>query len=181
MQPLTHPERLEGSRVTASRAARVRWAHACRERRRSERCESPRTVPGLAGRSAGPLAPGELAVPRASLARTLPRATRNGRRCIASWVSSLPFALRVPLAYHHDLTLAVHAVAARVIEGFYRDKGRALDITNPRTGCITAVQRFGSDLALNSSSNMHSSRRCDVDRSTESSSQSRASARWPRT
>jgi hypothetical protein len=53
------------------------------------------------------------------------------------------------LAYHHDLTLAVHGVAARVIEGWYRDKGRELGITDPRTGHITAVQRFGSDLALN--------------------------------
>ena len=68
---------------------------------------------------------------------------------IRQWVLSLPFELRVPLAYHHDLTLAVHGVAARLIEAFYRDKGRALGITDPRTGSITAVQRFGSDLALN--------------------------------
>jgi hypothetical protein len=53
------------------------------------------------------------------------------------------------LAYRHELTLAVHGVAARVIEGFYRDEGRRLGITDPRTGSITAVQRFGSDLALN--------------------------------
>jgi hypothetical protein len=53
----------------------------------------------------------------------------------------------VPLAYHHDLTLAVHGVAARVIEGWYRDKGRELGIIEPRTGNIIAVQRFGSDLA----------------------------------
>ena len=63
------------------------------------------------------------------------------------WVLSLPFELRVPLAYHHDLTLAVHGVAARVIEGWYRDEGLALGILDPRTGSITAVQRFGSDLA----------------------------------
>jgi hypothetical protein len=68
---------------------------------------------------------------------------------VRQWVLSLPFALRVPLAYHHDLTLAVHGVAARVIEGWYRDKGRELGIVDPRTGNITAVQRFGSDLALN--------------------------------
>jgi hypothetical protein len=68
---------------------------------------------------------------------------------IRQWVLSLPFELRVPLAYHHDLTLAVHGVAARVIEGWYRDKGQALGILDPRTGSITAVQRFGSDLALN--------------------------------
>ncbi|MFN7697474.1 MAG: transposase [Deltaproteobacteria bacterium] len=39
--------------------------------------------------------------------------------------------------------------AARVIEGFSRDRARALGIIEPRTGSITAVQRFGSDLALN--------------------------------
>lgn len=43
----------------------------------------------------------------------------------------------------------MHGVAARVIEGWYRDRGRELGITDPRTGSITAVQRFGSDLALN--------------------------------
>jgi hypothetical protein len=64
-------------------------------------------------------------------------------------VLSLPFALRVPLAYHHELTLAVHRVAARVIEAWYRDKGREIGIADGRTGSITAVQRFGSDLALN--------------------------------
>jgi len=68
---------------------------------------------------------------------------------VRQWVLSLPFELRVPLAYRHELTLAVHGVAARVIEAWYRDKGQALGILDPRTGSITAVQRFGSDLALN--------------------------------
>jgi hypothetical protein len=68
---------------------------------------------------------------------------------VRQWVLSLPFELRVPLAYRHELTLAVHGVAARVIEAWYRDKGRRLGILDPRTGSITAVQRFGSDLALN--------------------------------
>jgi len=31
--------------------------------------------------------------------------------------------------------------------GWYRDKVRQLGITDGRTGSITAVQRFGSDLA----------------------------------
>ena len=67
---------------------------------------------------------------------------------VRQWVLSLPFELRVPLAYRHELTLAVHGVAARAIEGWYRDKARALGIADGRTGSITAVQRFGSDLAL---------------------------------
>jgi len=68
---------------------------------------------------------------------------------VRQWVLSLPFQMRVPLAYHHELVLAVHAVAMRVIEGWYRTQGKALGITDGRTGSITAVQRFGSDLALN--------------------------------
>ena len=68
---------------------------------------------------------------------------------VRQWVLSLPFQMRVPLAYHHELVLAVHAVAMRVIEGWYRAQGKALGITDGRTGSITAVQRFGSDLALN--------------------------------
>ncbi|MBX7191039.1 MAG: transposase zinc-binding domain-containing protein [Sandaracinaceae bacterium] len=68
---------------------------------------------------------------------------------VRQWVLSLPFELRVPLAYHHDLTLAVHGVAARVIEAWYRDKGREFGIADGRRASITAVQRFGSDLALN--------------------------------
>ena len=55
----------------------------------------------------------------------------------------------MPLAWHHDLALAVHGVAARAIEGWYRSKARALGITDGKTGMLTVVQRFGSDLALN--------------------------------
>jgi len=68
---------------------------------------------------------------------------------VRQWVLSLPFGLRVPLAYHRDLALAVHTVMMRVIEGWYRTQGKALGIEDGRTGCITVVQRFGSDLALN--------------------------------
>ena len=37
---------------------------------------------------------------------------------IRQWVLSLPFGLRVPLAFHHDLALAGLGAAARAIEGF---------------------------------------------------------------
>ena len=65
------------------------------------------------------------------------------------WVLSLRFDLRVPLAYHHELALAVHAVMGRVIEGYYRDRGRDLGVPDGRAGSLTVVQRFGSELALN--------------------------------
>lgn len=68
---------------------------------------------------------------------------------IRQWVLSLPFEMRAPLAYHHELTLAVHAVAARAIEGWYRAKGKTHGIEHGMTGSITVVQRFGSDAALN--------------------------------
>lgn len=67
---------------------------------------------------------------------------------IRQWVLSLPFWLRVPLAYRHALALEVHAVAARVIERWYRKKAKQLGVDG-RTGMITVIQRFGSDLACN--------------------------------
>ena len=68
---------------------------------------------------------------------------------IRQWVLSLPLSLRIPLAFHHELVLAIHGVAARAIEGWYRKKGKALGIADGRTGMLTVIQRFGSDLALN--------------------------------
>jgi hypothetical protein len=67
---------------------------------------------------------------------------------IRQWVLSLPFWLRVPLAYRHALALEVHAVAARQIERWYRKKAKRLGVDG-RTGMITVIQRFGSDLACN--------------------------------
>ena len=40
-------------------------------------------------------------------------------------------------------------MAARAIAGWYLERGRRFRITDPCTGSITAVQRFGSDLAPN--------------------------------
>ena len=67
---------------------------------------------------------------------------------IRQWVLSLPFWLRVPLAYRHALALEVHAVAGKQIERWYRKKAKRLGVDG-RTGMITVIQRFGSDLALN--------------------------------
>jgi hypothetical protein len=86
------------------------------------------------------------------------RLTALARHCVSAVlprvrvrprVLSLPFERRVPLACHHDLTLAVDGVAAHVIERWCRDEGRDLGILEPRTDSVTAVQRFGSDLAWN--------------------------------
>lgn len=67
---------------------------------------------------------------------------------VRHWTLSLPFYLRLPLAYHHDLALKVHGIAARVILGWYRARAKKLGIDG-RSGMLTVIQRFGSDLALN--------------------------------
>ena len=122
--------------VLARGAVRFLCEHCGRDRLVALSCKGRGFCPRCMGRRMTALA-------RHWVSAVLPRVR------VRQWVLSLPFALRVPLAYHHELTLAVHGVAARVIEGWYRDKGRELGITDPRTGNITAVQRFGSDLALN--------------------------------
>jgi len=122
--------------VLARGAVRFLCEHCGRDRLVALSCKGRGFCPRCMGRRMTEMA-------RHWVSAVLPRVR------IRQWVLSLPFELRVPLAYHHDLTLAVHGVAARVIEGWYRDKGRELGIVDPRTGSITAVQRFGSDLALN--------------------------------
>jgi hypothetical protein len=122
--------------VLARGAVRFLCEHCGRDRLVALSCKGRGFCPRCMGRRMTEMA-------RHWVSAVLPRVR------VRQWVLSLPFALRVPLAYHHDLTLAVHGVAARVIEGWYRDKGRELGIIDPRTGNITAVQRFGSDLALN--------------------------------
>jgi hypothetical protein len=120
--------------VLARGAVRFLCEHCGRDRLVALSCKGRGFCPRCMGRRMTEMA-------RHWVSAVLPRVR------IRQWVLSLPFELRVPLAYHHDLTLAVHGVAARVIEGWYRDKGRELGIIEPRTGNITAVQRFGSDLA----------------------------------
>jgi len=67
---------------------------------------------------------------------------------IRQWVLSLPFWLRIPLAFRHALALEVHAVAGKQIERWYRKKAKRLGVDGG-TGMITVIQRFGSDLACN--------------------------------
>ena len=122
--------------VLALGAVRFLCGHCGRDRLVGLSCKARGFCPRCMGRRMTEMA-------RHWVSAVLPRVR------VRQWVLSLPFELRVPLAYHHDLTLAVHGVAARVIEAWYRDKGRELGIADGRTGSITAVQRFGSDLALN--------------------------------
>ncbi len=77
------------------------------------------------------------------------RSHRSHRRSRCSRPRSARSRRRSSLAFHHDLALAVLGAAARAIEGFYRERARALGIEDGRTGSISVIQRFGSDLALN--------------------------------
>ena len=58
---------------------------------------------------------------------------------IRQWVLSLPFWLRVPLAYRHALALEVHAVAGKQIERWYRKQAKRLGVDG-RTGMINVIQ-----------------------------------------
>jgi len=69
---------------------------------------------------------------------------------VRQWVLSMPFWLRFRLAFDHDLTLAVHRVAARLIERFQRDQARRLlGVRGGDSGAVTVLQRFGSSCELN--------------------------------
>lgn len=66
------------------------------------------------------------------------------------WVLSLPFALRIALAYHPALCTAVLGVFVRTLLGALHRRARhELGIQDGRTGAITVIQRFGSALNLN--------------------------------
>ena len=69
---------------------------------------------------------------------------------VRQWVLTLPWDLRLLLAWKHDLARGVLRIAFRVIQRFYRDRvsasGRG---SGAQTGSVTVLQRFGSDLRLN--------------------------------
>jgi len=71
------------------------------------------------------------------------------RAPVRQWVLSLPFELRYRLAWDHRICLAVLAVYARALQGFYRKRARASGHRGGRTGTVTVIQRFGGALNLN--------------------------------
>jgi Putative transposase/Transposase zinc-binding domain len=68
---------------------------------------------------------------------------------VRQWVLSLPYRLRYLLAWDHGLARAVLGVAVRVLLGFQRHRARRYGIRDGRSGCVTAIQRFGGGLNLN--------------------------------
>jgi hypothetical protein len=68
---------------------------------------------------------------------------------VRQWVPSLPYRLRYLLAWDHGLARAVLGVAVRVLLSFQRHRARRYGIRDGRSGCVTAIQRFGGGLNLN--------------------------------
>ena len=65
------------------------------------------------------------------------------------WTFSLPFSLRVRLAFDHDKALALWRSAQREIDRRYRRLARAAGIADPRGGSLMVIHRAGSDLKVN--------------------------------
>lgn len=68
---------------------------------------------------------------------------------IRQWTLSLPFALRVRLAFDHDEALALWRIAQREIDRRYRRLAREAGIEAPRGGSLMVIHRAGSDLKVN--------------------------------
>ena len=67
---------------------------------------------------------------------------------LRQWVLTVPHRLRYLMAWDHRLCRAVLAVYVRVLCGWYRRRGRRRGWADPRTGTVTAIQRFGGGLNL---------------------------------
>ena len=75
--------------------------------------------------------------------RVLPRVP------IRQWVLSLPFALRVRLAFDHDGALALWRIVRAEIDRRYRRLARKTGNACPRGGSLMVIHRSSSDLRLN--------------------------------
>ena len=68
---------------------------------------------------------------------------------VRQWVLTVPWPRRFLFARRPALAGGVLQVALRAIFGWYRDRGRALGVTDGKTGSITVIQRAGSSGNLN--------------------------------
>jgi hypothetical protein len=67
---------------------------------------------------------------------------------VRQWVLTLPFALRMRVAFDHDLAATVRNLFVATVRQAYRD-GRCAELGTTATGSVTVTQRFGSALNLN--------------------------------
>ena len=63
---------------------------------------------------------------------------------VRQWVLSLPINIRYRLAYDTKLLSAVLRTFLRVVQGWYRKRGREQGLVECRGGSVTFAQRFGS-------------------------------------
>jgi hypothetical protein len=68
---------------------------------------------------------------------------------VRQWVLSFPFALRVRLAFDHELTRALVRITTSEIEAHYQALAHEQGLREAQSGAVTVIQRFGSDLAIN--------------------------------
>jgi len=72
---------------------------------------------------------------------------------VRQWVLTLPYRLRLALAWDHKLCRGVLAVFVRAVFGFERQQAARRGIRGGAGGAVTAIQRFGS--ALNTNIHFH--------------------------
>ncbi len=68
---------------------------------------------------------------------------------IRQWVLSLPWNLRLLVAYDHDLLLDCHRALVRSLTCWQRRRARVAGIADARCGAVAQIQRFSADLSLN--------------------------------
>ncbi|MDG1480633.1 MAG: transposase, partial [Myxococcota bacterium] len=68
---------------------------------------------------------------------------------VRQWVLSLPFPLRLRLAWDHDLRKAVLGIFLGAVFRFQCRRARQYGIPDPQCGSLTVAQNFGGSLNLN--------------------------------
>ena len=68
---------------------------------------------------------------------------------VRQWVTTFPYNLRYLFAYNKKALTKALEITTRSINRFYKKQGKELGLTNPQTGSVTLIQRFGGSLNFN--------------------------------
>jgi hypothetical protein len=68
---------------------------------------------------------------------------------VRQWVITFPYNLRYLFAYNKKALSKALEISVRVINGFYKKRGKIQEVENPKAGSVTLIQRFGGSLNLN--------------------------------
>jgi hypothetical protein len=68
---------------------------------------------------------------------------------VRQWVVSFPYELRMLLAKQSDVLSAVLRIVMSLVLSWYVERGKELGISEPKTGGINVLQRFGGSLNFN--------------------------------